>query len=278
MIRNSLNRQGYGLSGSWSRTPSSLPDLSRLSSMSGLSGRVSAAEDKADTAPAADQLTGVDYGTFGESEAQPGAELRDARDPFEARAAQNMMGAFKTAGMSSAVKGATSGMLASALGAPAAIAAKIGMQGAMPGIATGVGLVSKGVSNAIASSRARNTYGPVSAEMGLYSDYMDETNPRTYTRDEVQQMDATQFGLEQQDRIARNPVAAIFGELPAYDPLTRGFVMGADDPYGGGDDDGSYSGDGRTSRGMRGGMASADFGGGTMGTVGQGYGLSLIHI
>ena len=266
MIRNSLNRQGFGLSGSWSRTPASLPDLSQLSS----GFQDSTPQDskaKSTSTPAA--TTGVDYGAIGtESKAQPGAQLRDPRDPFEAQAASQMTGALKTAGISSLAKGATTGVMASLLGAPAAIASQVGMQGVMPGIATGVGLVSKGISNAVASNRARNAYGPIAADMGLYSSYTDDTNPRAYTRDEVQTMDATRFGLEQQARISKNPISAIFGDLPAYDPLTRGFVSGEDDPYGGGVDDGSYSGEGRTSRGMRGDLGdSPDFGG--MGTMGN---------
>lgn len=253
--------------------------------MSGLTGRVSAADDKAATAPVADQLTGVDYGTFGESQAQPGAQMRDPRDPFESLAADQMMGSLKSAGMSSLAKGATAGVMGTVMGAPAAIASQMAMQGMMPGIATGVGLVGRGISSAVAANRARNAYSSVSAPMGLYSDYMDETNPRAYSREEVQQMDATKFGLDQQARISKNPFSAIFGELPAYDPLSRGFVEGEDDPYsggyadpsgyGGGYDDGSYSGEGRSSRGMRGENPSAELGGGTMGMMGgSGYGTT----
>jgi hypothetical protein len=238
---------------------------------------VSAADDKASTAPAADQLTGVDYGTFGESQAQPGAQLREPRDPFEALTADQMMGAMKTAGMTSLAKGATAGVLGTAMGAPAAIASKMAMQGVMPGLATMVGLMGQGIKSKTSEVRARDMYGPVSAEMGLYSDYMDETNPRTYSREEVQQVDATNFGREQQARISRGLLSSFFGELPAYDPLTRGFVEGEDDPYsggyadpsgyGGGYDDGGYEGEGRTSRGVRGDNPSAELGGGTMGNM-----------
>ena len=72
-------------------------------------------------------------------------------------------------------------MLASAVGAPASIAAKVGMQGMMPGITSLANIANTGISQGIASHRARDAYGSVSAPMGLYSDYMDETNPVSYT-------------------------------------------------------------------------------------------------